>query len=165
MASTHWARGGNARAATLTSAERREIGQKASRVRWDKVRQRREHKQTILDAAAANQACYADLVQRITSGENIESVYAIFQQRQAKEQLLPGANPYKIAQDDPARRWSKSVHDLLVLMRSVRENAGGDITVLTRKWSRAARYSYRQQLQDIHITIDLWIHALAVEEE
>ena len=88
------------------------------------------------------------------------------EQRAMQEKLqqeLPGPSPYLVAKNDPGRRWSQSLHNLLVLMRSVREYAGGDILLLTMQWSPEARLTYRRQLQAVHAMLETWIAALAVE--
>ena len=158
---TRWSKAGKASTALLNPEERRARATQASRARWDAVHEKQEaHRQAITSAAATDQARYGDLPAMLTtSPQSVAKVYALLQQRQ-QDAMLPGRNPYQVARDDPARLWSKSVHDLLVLMRSVRENAGGDIVMLTSQWSVKARESYRVQLQAIHATLAQWISVL-----
>lgn len=156
---------GKATAAALTAEEKHERARQAAIVRWGKRRKQQAIKaRAITQAAEASTEGYGDLLVALTTGGNVEQLYAALQSRK-QEEILPGPNPYHVARDDPARRWSKSVHDLLVLMRGVRENADGDILRLTRRWSPAARQSYRDQLQTICATLEMWIVALDWKEE
>lgn len=156
---------GKAAAAVMTAAERQERGRRAIAARWEKMRKQRAIKMSaITKAAEADPERYGDLLVILAAKGKVDDVYTTLQSRK-QEEVLPGPNPYQVAHGDPARRWSKSVHDLLVLMRSVRENAGGDILRLTRQWSPAARHSYGEQLQEICATLELWITALHWKEE
>lgn len=165
MATTQRWRSGKAAAAAMTSEQRHERARRAVTARWEKRKKQQALKiRAITQAAEADPERYGECLLTLTATGKVDSVYTEVQHRKQQE-ALPGPNPYQAAHGDPARRWSKSVHDLLVLMRSVRENAGGDILCLTRQWSPAARQSYCEQLQDICTTLELWIVALHWQEE
>lgn len=76
----------------------------------------------------------------------------------AREALNGMPTPKEVAEKDPARRWSSSLHKLYVLMNSTRDLGG--IKKLARNWSPAARKDYVKELRRIIGELEAWIPIL-----
>ena len=112
----------------------------------------------VVLAAEHNPDAYGDLMTEMDSTGKIEKAYQTMQRRQNTEGL-PGKSPHQMAHEDPARRWMKSLHDLYVLMNSVRHFAG-DLRTLTETWSPAYRTQSAVELRRIGAVLQEWIATL-----
>jgi hypothetical protein len=81
-------------------------------------------------------------------------------QQRAGGDAQGGPTPRQRADEDPARRWTKTLHDLWKLINSVKIFAGGDIRLLVATWSPAHRAGYAAQLRAIGTTLATWVMAL-----
>lgn len=113
----------------------------------------------VVLAAEGNPEGYGDLVTAMDRTGKIDKAYQIMQRRQSNEGL-PGKSPYQAADEDPARRWAQSFHDLHKLMNSVRYFADGDLGTLARTWSAAYRAQSAAKLRQICGVMQDWIVAL-----
>jgi len=116
----------------------------------------------VMAAAEANPARFGDLPAKMDAENNVEAAHKALQQRQTTDIL--GKSPRQMADEDAARRWTKSLHDLYVLMQSVERNAGGDILVLTAAWSPTLRQQYADELARITTVLAHWRQALTRDE-
>jgi hypothetical protein len=113
----------------------------------------------VVEAAEASPARYGDLVEKMDETGNVDKAYQVMQQR-ADTDAQGGPTPRQRAAEDPARRWTKTLHDLWKLMNSVKVFAGGDIRLLVATWTPAQRAGYAAQLRAIGTTLAPWVTAL-----
>lgn len=80
----------------------------------------------------------------------------------AEEQTKPdwarGPSPKQAAKQSPAVRWSKLLHDIYMVMNSIRDIGG--ITKLTEDWGQAAIGTCADEMREIVATFDKWIEEL-----
>lgn len=75
-----------------------------------------------------------------------------------KAAMPSGPTPHEEAQQDPARRWSASLHKLYVLLNSTRDNGG--IRALAKKWTNESKTEYVAELRRIVGELEKWISIL-----
>jgi ParB family chromosome partitioning protein len=86
----------------------------------------------VVLAAEAEPERYGDLVTAMDTTGKVDHAYQAMQRREATD-ALPGKSPHQVSDEDPARRWHKSFHDLFMFMNSVKHFAGGDLSNLVSK--------------------------------
>jgi ParB family chromosome partitioning protein len=113
----------------------------------------------VVLAAEAEPERYGDLVTAMDTTGKVDHAYQTMQRREATD-ALPGKSPHQVSDEDPARRWHKSFHDLFMFMNSVKHFAGGDLSNLVSKWKPAYRKQSAEELRRIRDVITTWIAVL-----
>lgn len=113
----------------------------------------------VVLAAENNPDRYGDLVTAMDTTGKVDHAYQTLQRREATD-ALPGKNPHQYADEDPARRWYKSFHDLHMMMNSVRHFAGGDLSRFAQRWKSDYRRQSAEELRRIRDVLTTWIAVL-----
>lgn len=113
----------------------------------------------VVLAAEAEPERYGDLVTAMDTTGKVDHAYQTLQRREATD-ALPGKSPHQVSDEDPARRWHKSFHDLFMFMNSVKHFAGGNLANLVSKWKPAYRKQSAEELRRIRDVITTWIAVL-----
>lgn len=76
----------------------------------------------------------------------------------ARELLAGMKTPHQLADEDPERRWSASLHKIYVLLNSTRDLGG--VKKLIAKWTSKGKREYVAELKRIIGELDTWVKAL-----
>lgn len=79
-------------------------------------------------------------------------------EQQAKPEWARGPSPKEVARTDPERRWHKLMHDIYMVMNSIRDIGG--MTNLTKSWAEDARDDYANELREIIARFQEWVKEL-----
>jgi hypothetical protein len=80
----------------------------------------------------------------------------------ATKDLPSSKTPHQQAKESPEGRWLKGLHELYVLLNSVRDNGG--MAKLTAKWCHGTRQDYVLELREIIGTLEKWVNILEVSK-
>lgn len=76
----------------------------------------------------------------------------------ARELLADMKTPHQLANEDPERRWSASLHKIYVLLNSTRDLGG--VNKLIAKWTSKGKREYIAELKRIVGELNTWIKTL-----